>query len=137
MASEKHNDHAHDHAAHLREKHLMLDPLPRGQMNDMVMESMRATSWKFWVVFGVLSVIVAVFLFGAWGYMIANGLGVGVMPERAFQLLSTGDALQAVALTDPWAQRQLVLVARDFSSLPASARLLVDHLRTADVRQAA
>jgi len=72
MASEKHNDHA----AHLREKHLMLDPLPRGQMNDMVMESMRATSWKFWVVFGVLSVIVAVFLFGAWGYMIANGLGV-------------------------------------------------------------
>ncbi len=76
MASEKHNDHAHDHAAHLREKHLMLDPLPRGQMNDMVMESMRATSWKFWVVFGVLSVIVAVFLFGAWGYMIANGLGV-------------------------------------------------------------
>lgn len=69
--------------------------------------------------------------------MIANGLGVGVMPERAFQLLSTGDALQAVALTDPWAQRQLVLVARDFSSLPASARLLVDHLRTADVRQAA
>ena len=72
MASEKHNDHA----AHLREKHLMLDPLPRGQMNDMVMESMRATSWKFWVVFGILSVIVAVFLFGAWGYMIANGLGV-------------------------------------------------------------
>ncbi|MGQ3002072.1 LysR family transcriptional regulator [Hydrogenophaga sp.] len=69
--------------------------------------------------------------------MIANGLGVGVMPERAFQLLSTGDALQAVPLTDPWAQRQLVLVARDFSSLPASARLLVDHLSAADVRQAA
>lgn len=69
--------------------------------------------------------------------MIANGLGVGVMPERAFQLLSTGDALQAVPLTDPWAQRQLVLVARDFSSLPATARLLVDHLSTADVRQAA
>ncbi|MBU7573155.1 MAG: LysR family transcriptional regulator [Hydrogenophaga sp.] len=69
--------------------------------------------------------------------MIANGLGVGVMPERAFQLLSTGDALQAVPLTDPWAQRQLVLVARDFSSLPASARLLVDHLSAVDVRQAA
>lgn len=69
--------------------------------------------------------------------MIANGLGVGVMPERAFQLLSTGDALQAVPLTDPWAQRQLVLVARDFSSLPATARLLVDHLSAADIRQAA
>ncbi len=75
-STEKHHDHAQDHVAHLREKHLMLDPLPRGQMNDMVMESMHTTSWKFWVVFGILSVIVAVFLFGAWGYMIANGLGV-------------------------------------------------------------
>jgi molybdopterin-containing oxidoreductase family membrane subunit len=75
-STEKHHDHAQDHVAHLRETHLMLDPLPRGQMNDMVMESMHTTSWKFWVVFGILSVIVAVFLFGAWGYMIANGLGV-------------------------------------------------------------
>ena len=75
-STEKHHDHAQDHVAHLREQHLMLDPLPRGQMNDMVMESMHTTSWKFWVVFGILSVIVAVFLFGAWGYMIANGLGV-------------------------------------------------------------
>lgn len=63
--------------------------------------------------------------------MIANGLGVGVMPERAFGLLHTGAALRSVPLTDAWAQRQLVLVARDFSSLPATARLLVDHL-TAD-----
>ncbi len=70
--------------------------------------------------------------------MIANGLGVGVMPLRAFELLHAGDALQAVPLTDAWARRQLVLAARDFSSLPASARLLVDHLRTSEeVRQAA
>ena len=69
--------------------------------------------------------------------MIANGLGVGVMPERAFELLHTGDALQAVPLTDPWAQRQLVLVARDFSSLPTAARLLVEHLQADDIRQAA
>ncbi|MGE0348835.1 LysR family transcriptional regulator [Hydrogenophaga sp.] len=69
--------------------------------------------------------------------MITNGLGVGVMPERAFELLHAGDALHAVPLTDAWAQRQLVLVARDFSSLPATARLLVDHLSAADMRQAA
>jgi DNA-binding transcriptional LysR family regulator len=69
--------------------------------------------------------------------MIANGLGVGVMPERAFDLLHTGDALQALPLTDPWAQRQLVLVARDFSSLPTTARLLVDHLTADAVQQAA
>ncbi|MGE0099816.1 MAG: LysR family transcriptional regulator [Hydrogenophaga sp.] len=69
--------------------------------------------------------------------MIANGLGVGVMPQRAFELLHTGDTLTALPLTDAWAQRQLVLVARDFSSLPATARLLVDHLQSDELRQAA
>lgn len=67
--------------------------------------------------------------------MIANGLGVGVMPERAFQLLSTDDSLKAVPLADAWAQRQLVIVARDFSSLPATARLLVEHLAATDSSQ--
>lgn len=61
--------------------------------------------------------------------MIANGLGVGVMPERAFELMRGDATLVALPLTDAWAQRQLVLVARDFSSLPATARLLVEHLR--------
>lgn len=67
--------------------------------------------------------------------MIANGLGVGVMPERAFHLLSTDDTLQAVPLANAWAQRQLVLVARDFTSLPATARLLVEHLTATGSQQ--
>ncbi len=54
----------------------MLDPLPRGQMNDMVMESMHTTSWKFWVVFAILSVVVAWGLFFSWGKMIMEGLGI-------------------------------------------------------------
>jgi len=57
-------------------EHLMFDPLPRGVMNDMVMESMQTTSWKFWVVTGFLGIIVLVCLFGAWGYLINEGLGV-------------------------------------------------------------
>jgi Ni/Fe-hydrogenase subunit HybB-like protein len=57
-------------------EHLLLDPRPRGEMNDMVMESMHATSWKFWLVTIFLMVVVAICLFGAWGYLIANGLGV-------------------------------------------------------------
>jgi molybdopterin-containing oxidoreductase family membrane subunit len=40
------------------------------------MESMHTTSWTFWVGFALLSVFVAVGLFGSWGYMIAQGLGV-------------------------------------------------------------
>jgi hypothetical protein len=39
------------------------------------------------------------------------------------------DTLHAVPLTDAWAARQLMLAARDFSTLPVTARLLVDHLQ--------
>lgn len=60
--------------------------------------------------------------------MIHNGLGVGLMPRRAFELMRGVGDLQVVALTDHWATRRIDLVARDFSSLPVSARLLVDHL---------
>lgn len=77
------SERAHDE--HREEEHdpresLMFDPLPRGVMNDMVMESMHVTSWKFWLVLGILVFLVATCFFYAWGYMIANGLGVaGVM----------------------------------------------------------
>ena len=60
--------------------------------------------------------------------MIDNGLGVGVMPLRAFELMHGVGALQSVELLDAWATRRIELVARDFSSLPVTARLLVDHL---------
>jgi DNA-binding transcriptional LysR family regulator len=62
--------------------------------------------------------------------MIHNGLGVGVMPQRAFDLMHGVGELESVPLTDAWAQRELHLVARDFSSLPVTARLLVEHLQT-------
>jgi hypothetical protein len=38
-----------------------------------------------------------------------------------------GDLI-AVPLTDAWAARDLLIVARDFETLPAPARLLVEHL---------
>ena len=60
--------------------------------------------------------------------MIHNGLGVGVMPRRAFELMHGVGDLECIGLTDAWAFRNLELVARDFSTLPVTARLLVDHL---------
>ena len=60
--------------------------------------------------------------------MIHNGLGVGVMPQRAFDLMHGVGDLAFVELLDDWAERRIELVARDFSSLPVTARLLVDHL---------
>ena len=74
-AHEEHHEEEHD-----PREQLMFDPLPRGVMNDMVMESMHTTSWKFWVVLGILAFLVATCFFYAWGYMIAEGLHVaGVM----------------------------------------------------------
>ncbi|KRH99750.1 LysR substrate-binding domain-containing protein [Curvibacter sp. PAE-UM] len=60
--------------------------------------------------------------------MIHNGLGVGVMPRRAFELMHGVGKLACVTLRDDWAHRRIELVARDFSTLPVTARLLVDHL---------
>jgi DNA-binding transcriptional LysR family regulator len=60
--------------------------------------------------------------------MIDNGLGVGVMPDRAFELVGSVGDLVAVPLLDAWALRDLLLVARDFETLPAPAKLLVEHL---------
>ena len=62
--------------------------------------------------------------------MIHNGLGIGLMPRRAFELMRGVGNLQVIDLTDTWATRHIDLVARDFSSLPVSARLLVEHLST-------
>ena len=63
--------------------------------------------------------------------MIHNGLGVGVMPQRAFELMNGVGELASIELLDDWALRHIHLVARDFSTLPVTARLLVEHL-TAD-----
>ncbi|AVS77282.1 LysR family transcriptional regulator [Paracidovorax avenae] len=60
--------------------------------------------------------------------MIDNGLGIGLLPDRAFALMRGVGRLQPVALDEPWAERSLRLVARDFGSLPVTARLLADHL---------
>ena len=65
--------------------------------------------------------------------MIQNGLGIGVMPQRAFELMQDGigRGLVSVALSDAWAAREIRLVARDFSTLPVAARTLVNHLHAA------
>lgn len=60
--------------------------------------------------------------------MIHNGLGVGVMPRRAFELMHGTGELECLRLTDDWADRRIDLVARDFSTLPVTGRLLAQHL---------
>lgn len=64
--------------------------------------------------------------------MIDNGLGLGLLPDRAFALMHGVGHLRAIALSDDWARRELCVVARDFEALPVTARLLVEHLCAAN-----
>ena len=58
------------------QQHLMLDPRPREEMNRMVMESMMTPTKNYWLIVGVLGLVTSVCLFGAWGYMMIEGMGV-------------------------------------------------------------
>src|SRR5258706_5683392 len=67
--------HAEEEHEENPREHLMHDPLPRGQMNAMVMESMSETNPLFWVITAVLAVIV-LFAFGyEWSVLILQGQG--------------------------------------------------------------
>ena len=57
-------------------EHLMHDPLPRGEMNSMVLESMHTTTWKYWTIVTILAFLVVTCLGYAWYYLIVQGLGV-------------------------------------------------------------
>ncbi len=68
--------HASSEEKEYSTEHLMHDPIPRGEMNRMVVESMQSTGWRYWVVTALLAVIVVLTLVIGWGYLIAEGLGV-------------------------------------------------------------
>jgi DNA-binding transcriptional LysR family regulator len=61
--------------------------------------------------------------------MIEAGLGIGVLPEGAARSFAKPMGLRLVPLTDAWAQRRMWICVRDYATLPASTRQLVDHLR--------
>ena len=60
--------------------------------------------------------------------MIQAGLGIGVLPEAAAKPFASPMGLRLVTLTDAWAQRKMYVAVRQYATLPAPARLLVDHL---------
>jgi molybdopterin-containing oxidoreductase family membrane subunit len=68
--------HAHAEEHEDLRQHLMHDPLPRGQMNSMVMESMHSTSPIFWVITAVLAAIVVFSLGYEWYVLIMQGQGM-------------------------------------------------------------
>lgn len=60
--------------------------------------------------------------------MVENGVGLAVIPETAAQRCRRTMSIHMVRLSDPWALRHLHVCVRQFSALPAYARLLVRRL---------
>jgi Ni/Fe-hydrogenase subunit HybB-like protein len=65
-------------------QHLMHDPLPRGQMNAMVMEAMHETNPIFWIVTGILALIVVFTLGYQWSRIILEGQGLAGVTRPDF-----------------------------------------------------
>jgi DNA-binding transcriptional LysR family regulator len=61
--------------------------------------------------------------------MIQAGLGIGILPEAAARSFAAPMGLRVVHLSDSWATRKMFACARQYASLPAPAKLLVDHLK--------
>lgn len=61
--------------------------------------------------------------------MVAARLGIAILPRTIVAQHLPTLPLQMVGLDEAWARRELIIGVRDFDSLPATARALVDLLR--------
>lgn len=56
--------------------------------------------------------------FNALAQVVANGVGIAIMPKRAAQRLNAAYPFHQVELTGAWANRKLLLAAKNFEQLP-------------------
>jgi len=61
--------------------------------------------------------------------MVECNVGIGIVPQTTARRVARTMAIAVVALTDPWATRDLTICIRGLSELPPYARQLVEHLR--------
>jgi DNA-binding transcriptional LysR family regulator len=69
--------------------------------------------------------------------MVQANMGVGLIPDRAFEVIGAGMNLRAIPLRDEWARRQLKIAVRDSGQLSGTGRLMLDHLQAAEDQEAA
>ena len=62
--------------------------------------------------------------------MVARGAGLGIVPKATIERWQAPRTFNVVSLSEPWADRKLLLCARSFEHLPAYARALLDALTT-------
>jgi DNA-binding transcriptional LysR family regulator len=61
--------------------------------------------------------------------MVQANMGLGLIPDRAFEVVGAGMGLCAVRLRDDWARRELKIVVRDEAQLSSTGKLVLNHLR--------
>ena len=66
--------------------------------------------------------------FDAMCRMVQANMGIGILPQKAYELFGRALGLHAVPLTDPWSDRSLIVVVRDEAQLSPVSRLLFDYL---------
>ncbi len=60
--------------------------------------------------------------------LVQAGMGIGVLPDAAAVNFAPVMKLRLIRLTDAWAERRMFVCVRDFDSLPAVGRKLVEQL---------
>jgi DNA-binding transcriptional LysR family regulator len=64
--------------------------------------------------------------------MAQANMGLGLIPDRAFEVVGAGMGLCAVRLRDDWARRELKIVVRDEEQLSSTGKLVLSHLHGAE-----
>ena len=60
--------------------------------------------------------------------MVSRGAGLSIVPQATVERHTTTQGFNSTLLSDDWADRQLLLCARDFKALPAYAQVLLKAL---------
>ena len=74
--------------------------------------------------------------FAAIAQVVANGVGIAIMPARAAKRLQNIYHFQQVKLEGAWANRKLLLAARNFDALPINFQHLAQYLLSQKVQLA-
>lgn len=73
--------------------------------------------------------------FAAIAQVVANGVGIAIMPQRAAQRLAKLYAFKQIQLTGDWANRKLLLAAKNFNELSAAYQHFSQFLLSAEIQK--
>lgn len=74
--------------------------------------------------------------FAAIAQVVANGVGIAIMPQRAAQRLAKLYAFKQIQLTGDWANRKLLLAAKNFDELSIVYQHFSQFLLSAEIQKA-